>query len=97
MIAFRDVTERRQQDQELEIAKEAAESASRAKDRFLAMFSHELRTPLTPVLLGVSDLLERPYLRPEMRSTLAMIHRNVQLEARLIDDLLDLTRARPGG
>ena len=96
VVAFRDITERRQHDQELKIAKEAAESASRAKDRFLAMLSHELRTPLTPVLLGASDLLERPYLRPEMRSTLAMIHRNVQLEARLIDDLLDLTRATSG-
>ena len=85
-----------QAQEEMKLAKESAESASRAKDHFLAMLSHELRTPLTPVLLGTSDLLDWPDLKPEARSTLAMMYRNVQLEARLIDDLLDLTRARSG-
>lgn len=96
VVALRDITERRRHLQELKLAKEAAESASSAKDRFLAMLSHELRTPLTPVLLGASELLERPDMSPEARSTLAMVYRNAQLEARLIEDLLDLTRARSG-
>jgi nitrogen-specific signal transduction histidine kinase/DNA-binding response OmpR family regulator len=71
-------------------------AASRAKDQFLAILSHELRTPLTPILLATSDLLEQHDVRAEVRSTLAMIHRNAILEARLIDDLLDITRATTG-
>jgi PAS domain S-box-containing protein len=96
VVAFRDITERRGYAEELRAAKEAAEAASRAKDQFLAILSHELRTPLTPILLATSDLLEQDDLRAEFRSTLAMIHRNAKLEARLIDDLLDITRATTG-
>ena len=96
VVAFRDITERRGYAEELRAAKEAAEAASRAKDQFLAILSHELRTPLTPILLATSDLLEQDDVRAEVRSTLAMIHRNAKLEARLIDDLLDLTRATTG-
>ncbi|HEX3130541.1 MAG TPA: CHASE domain-containing protein [Thermoanaerobaculia bacterium] len=71
-----------------------AETANHAKDRFMATLSHELRTPLTPVL-AVLSRLERPGLEalpPSIRNGLATIRRNVELEARLIDDLLDLTR-----
>jgi PAS domain S-box-containing protein len=93
---FRDITERRRNAEELKEAKEAAEAANRAKDQFLAVLSHELRTPLTPVLLAVSDLVSNPNVDPEIQSTLAMIHRNVEVESRLIDDLLDLTRASTG-
>jgi PAS domain S-box-containing protein len=96
VIAFRDITERRAYAEELRAAKEAAEAASRAKDQFLAILSHELRTPLTPVLLATSELLEQNCVRAEVRPTLAMIHRNAMLEARLIDDLLDITRATTG-
>ena len=96
VVAFRDITERRVYAEELRAAKEAAEAASRAKDQFLAILSHELRTPLTPVLLATSDLLEQDDVRAEVRSTLAMIDRNAKLEARLIDDLLDITRATTG-
>ena len=92
----RDIIERRRNADELKEAKEAAEAANRAKDQFLAVLSHELRTPLTPVLLAVSDLVSNPNVDPEIRSTLAMIHRNVEVESRLIDDLLDLTRASTG-
>jgi signal transduction histidine kinase/CheY-like chemotaxis protein len=76
-------------------AREAAEAASAAKDRFLAMLSHELRTPLSPVL-HATTLLDVESCPEPMRSTLATIRRNVQLEARLIDDLLDLARIRNG-
>lgn len=77
-----------------EIAKEAAEATSRAKDQFLAMLSHELRTPLTPVVSGVELLLGNA--PQELRQTIEMMHRNLQLEVRLINDLLDLTRIGGG-
>jgi signal transduction histidine kinase/ActR/RegA family two-component response regulator len=77
-------------------ARQTAEEANRAKDRFLAMLSHELRTPLTPVLAGASVLEMIPDLPDQARSSVRMIRRNVELEARLIDDLLDLTRVANG-
>jgi CheY-like chemotaxis protein len=73
-----------------------AEAANAAKDRFLAMLSHELRTPLTPIIYAVA-LLDRDQDCPEhIREALATIRRNVAVEARLIDDLLDLARIRSG-
>src|SRR5947208_1139772 len=77
-------------------ARAESERANRAKDSFLAMLSHELRTPLTPVLTSVLALEQSDDLPEEMRASLQMIRRNVQLEARLIDDLLDLTRISKG-
>jgi len=80
----------------LRSAKDAAESASRAKDQFVAALSHELRTPLTPVLLSAAALRDDDRLPMEVRGQMAMIERNIALEARLIDDLLDLTRITRG-
>jgi DNA-binding NtrC family response regulator len=77
-------------------AEEAAEAASRAKSQFLAVLSHELRTPLTPVIVGLTELLEDPGSSPALRAALETIKRNVELEARLIDDLLDVTRIAQG-
>ncbi len=67
-----------------------------AKDHFLAMLSHELRTPLTPVLASALALESEPELPKDIHESLQMIRRNVELEARLIDDLLDLTRIDRG-
>jgi PAS domain S-box-containing protein len=80
----------------LKEAKEAAEAASRAKDDFLAVLSHELRTPLTPVLAIVTALQGRHEVPEELRPTMELIRRSVELEARLIDDLLDVTRIARG-
>jgi signal transduction histidine kinase/CheY-like chemotaxis protein len=74
----------------------AAEAANQAKDRFLATLSHELRTPLTPVLAMVSGFEGDERLPADVRSHLAMMRRNLELEARLIDDILDLTRITRG-
>jgi len=93
-IAMRKMVEQdlRKAHDELAVAKDAAESANRAKDQFLAILSHELRTPLTPVLALVSHLQTQRDLPEDLRDDLGMIRRNVEMEARLIDDLLDLTR-----
>lgn len=78
-----------------ESAQAEAEEANAAKDRFLAMLSHELRTPLSPIVHAVT-LLEEIECPPAIREHIATIQRNVRLEARLIDDLLDLARIRNG-
>ena len=68
--------------------------ANQAKDRFLAVLSHELRTPLTPVLLTASLLERRGDLPPDGIEDVRTIRNETELEARIIDDLLDLTRGR---
>ena len=78
-----------------EFARAEAEEANAAKDRFLAMLSHELRTPLSPIMHAVT-LLEEGGCPPELQDSIATIRRNVRLEKRLIDDLLDLARIRNG-
>jgi PAS domain S-box-containing protein len=81
---------------ELKTAQRTAEAASKAKDDFFAALSHELRTPLTPVLMTASVLKDDERLPADVRDQLGMIQRNIALEARLIDDLLDLTRIARG-
>ncbi|MFL6198468.1 MAG: ATP-binding protein, partial [Thermoanaerobaculia bacterium] len=90
-----DISDRKQAQEELERAHEEAKAANEAKDQFLATLSHELRTPLTPVLAVISNLESDPRLAGHA-GEIAMIRRNVELEARLIDDLLDLTRITRG-
>ena len=77
-------------------ARAEAEAAGAAKDHFLAVLSHELRTPLTPVLMAARMLARNPELPESAHKALDMIERNVQIEARFIDDLLDLTKIAHG-
>jgi signal transduction histidine kinase len=65
--------------------------SSQSKDQLIAMLSHELRTPLTPALAIASKMTREPELRSELRESFEIIHRNLEAEARLIDDLLDAT------
>jgi two-component system CheB/CheR fusion protein len=81
---------------ELLRAKRAAENANQAKDQFLAALSHELRTPLSPVLMMSTAMELDPAVSAEVREQAGIIRRNAELEARLIDDLLDLSRIRHG-
>ena len=94
--SFRDITARKRAEENLEAAKVAAEQANQAKDDFLASLSHELRTPLMPAMIAASYLSEHEKLAPELREDVMAIFRNVQLEAQLIDDLLDVTRITRG-
>ncbi len=71
-------------------------NANAAKDKFLALLSHELRNPLTPVIAMVGELEATAPQSPQIRQALEVIRRNVELEARLIDDLLDVTRIAKG-
>jgi signal transduction histidine kinase len=99
LLVSHDVTQQRRAEAELRVladelrqAKEVAEQASQAKDRFLKTVSHELRTPLTPVLLQVSVLEKKAENMPQLAPVIAMIRRNVEIEAKLVDDLLNFSR-----
>jgi PAS domain S-box-containing protein len=76
--------------QELRRAKDVAERATKARDRFLVVLSHELRTPLTPVLLASAALENRANVPQDIRRVMGTISAKVKLEARLIDDLVDV-------
>ncbi|NJO80324.1 MAG: PAS domain S-box protein [Cyanobacteria bacterium RM1_2_2] len=77
-------------------AREAAEAASRIKDEFLAVVSHELRSPLNPIL-GWAKLLRTGQLNPQKTErALEVIERNAQMQAQLINDLLDVSRILRG-
>lgn len=91
-----DITMRKQAEKELEQARDRALAAVRAKDDFLARLSHELRTPLSPVLLLASEGASNNRIPDSARADFEIIRKNVDLEARLIDDLLDLTRITRG-
>jgi signal transduction histidine kinase len=71
-------------------------AANAAKDQFLAQLSHELRSPLTPVIAMVGELEAEVPDSEAVKEALEVVRRNVELEARLIDDLLDITRISKG-
>jgi len=103
VMVFHDVGERRTKERALarlyeaeQHARGAAELANKAKDDFLAALSHELRTPLTPALGILSSLSGDGSIPEALAADLEIVRRNVEVEARLIDDLLDVTRIRSG-
>jgi PAS domain S-box-containing protein len=77
-------------------ARHEAEMASKFKDQFIAMVSHELRTPLTPVVMSLAALELDPHLPEDLQDEVAMLRRNVGIETKLIDDLLDVTSIANG-
>jgi signal transduction histidine kinase len=95
---YRARTERLLEDQRIEMGRLylEAQDANARKDQFLANLSHELRTPLNPVLTAVSQTDFTGVTTADFIETFAMIRRNIEVEARLIDDMLDLTRISTG-
>ena len=96
VLVFRDVTDLRRAQRQQEHARRGAEAANRAKDEFLATLSHELRTPLN-AMLGWSRMLRRGHLAESRHAyALEVIERNAEMQARLIEDLLDVSRIMVG-
>jgi PAS domain S-box-containing protein len=103
ILAALDITERKQAEldrerllQQEQAARAEAEQANRIKDEFLAVLSHELRSPLNPIL-GWAKLLQQHKLdEARTKEALATIQRNAELQAQLIDDLLDISRIMRG-
>ena len=93
---IRDITNRKQLVEELRKAKEDAENANKAKDRFLGMISHELRTPLNPMNMLIHEWQTEKLFPHDLLSDLEIMRRNLDIETHLIGDLLDATAINLG-
>jgi PAS domain S-box-containing protein len=92
VLVFRDFSEQKKAAEAIIAVKNELEKANLAKDEFLAALSHELRAPLTPIIAILNRWQGQKRLDKETLAELTMLQRNAALEARLVDDLLDIAR-----
>ena len=92
---WNDIDEHKKTLQELEQAKEQAESSERLKNIFLANMSHELRTPLNSVI-GFSNLMLENNLNPENRYYASFINNNGEQLLHIVEDLFDIAMLEEG-
>jgi PAS domain S-box-containing protein len=92
---YSDITDLKQRERELEVARDSAEAANRAKSTFLAVMSHEIRTPMNGVL-GMMDVLETQGLNDPQRESLDTMRESARALLRIIEGVLDFSKIEAG-